>query len=361
MTVDEMIASDTQPRRDSATESEIRAVCQPHCMLCGSAGRLIYRNQRDRLFSAPGTWTFKKCPNHECGLIWLDPMPVEEDLGKAYTKYYTHQTQGAEKRPGTLKCLFGLMQRGYWAGKYGYPTAGSLLPKWWGKLLYLFPLRRNEADGEVRHLSAVPNGRLLDVGCGAGGWLSLMHSLGWRVEGIDFDEHAVEIAAQNGLNVRLGGLEQQAYPSESFDAVVLNHVIEHLPDPVGTLAECFRVLRPGGKLVLFTPNSLSLGHVLFRDNWRGLEPPRHLHVFSMQTLPQTLAKAGFHKISAHPQIGRSVISQSFLLFCRRIGFNWATRQKLFPDVIARCFTALEVCLLNWRPSISDCVGAVATK
>jgi 2-polyprenyl-3-methyl-5-hydroxy-6-metoxy-1,4-benzoquinol methylase len=342
-------------------DREIRTQPCPGCILCGSDGVFIYRDQRDRLFGAGGSWNFKRCCNRSCGLIWLDPMPLEEDIGKAYAKYYTHQAQAGAKRPGLLKRACELMERGYWAGKYHYPIAGSMLVKGVGKLLYLFPLRRRGADGDVRFLRAVPHGRLLDVGCGSGEWLLFMRALGWQVEGIDFDERAVEIATQSGLNVRCGALEQQSYPSESFNAVILNHVIEHLPDPVGTLWECGRILAPGGKQVVFTPNSSSLGHRFFKGRWRGLEPPRHLHVFSMRSLQQILGQAGFREISVRPQIAGSVIYDSLLLHLGQIGFTAASRRNWVAEAFARFFTVLELCLLNWNPSIADCVGAVAVK
>jgi hypothetical protein len=60
------------------------------CYLCGAEGHILYGNLRDRLFGAPGEWNLKKCPDAKCGLIWLDPMPVEADLHKVYENYYTH-------------------------------------------------------------------------------------------------------------------------------------------------------------------------------------------------------------------------------------------------------------------------------
>jgi 2-polyprenyl-3-methyl-5-hydroxy-6-metoxy-1,4-benzoquinol methylase len=288
-------------------------------------------------------------------------MPVAEDLGKAYANYYTHTVRTGGKRLRLLKRVFKLMKRGYWAEKYQYPVAGSRFVNAIGKLLYLFPLRRREADWEVRFLHAVADGRLLDVGCGAGEWLLLMRGLGWRVEGIDFDERAVQVAAQRGLDVCCGTLEQRGFPSARFDAVILNHVIEHLPDPVATLLESARILKPGGRLVLFTPNSSSLGHNLFKGGWRGLEPPRHLHIFSMPSTYQILQQAGFQRISIRPVIARSVIYDSVLLSWGQSHFASARCRDCLAGAFARLFNILELCLLKWNPSVSDCLAAVAVK
>jgi 2-polyprenyl-3-methyl-5-hydroxy-6-metoxy-1,4-benzoquinol methylase len=330
--------------------------------LCGGEGRLIYSGQKDRLFGATGAWDFKVCSNQECRLVWLDPMPITEDLGKAYANYYTHGTNGPVRRAGLLKRMLALAQRGYWAQKYHYEIGSQpFLARILGRLLYLSPVRRREADGGVRCLSAVPQGRLLDVGCGSGEWLGEMRQRGWTVEGVDFDESAVKLAREAGLKVESGSLEEQHYPDDSFDAVTLNHVIEHVPDPVRTLAECARILKPAGKLVLFTPNSASLGHRLFKDSWRGLEPPRHLHIFSTKSMRRTLTAAGFQEITILPFIVTSVIHQSLLLRWGRTDFTRGTPRSRPAWGIARLFKFLELCLLPWNPSLGDCVIAVAVK
>jgi SAM-dependent methyltransferase len=343
-------------------EGQIRTKAQPTCILCGYEGRPIYSGQKDRLFGAGGLWDLKICPNRECGLIWLDPMPLPGDIGKAYANYYTHLKRDEMERVGFLRRIYQLMKRGYWASKYNYqigPAAFSL--KILGKFLYFFPLRRSEVEADVRHLEAVPQGRLLDVGCGSGEWLATMRKLGWEVEGIDFDENAIRVARQSGLQIHHGSLEQQGFSNENFDAVVLNHVIEHVPDPIGTLVECARILKPGGKLVLFTPNSSSLSHQLFKRNWRGLEPPRHLHIFSMQSMAFLLARAGFKNSSIQPQIAKSVIYESVLLRRGQKGPFSAQRRNWSVDLFARLFNMIELCLMKWKPSLADCLVVTATK
>ena len=335
---------------------------RPNCILCGGQGQAVYSGQRDRLFGATGSWSFKICPNRECGLVWLDPMPTREDLGKAYANYYTHTARNGAGRVKLLKRIMTLAQQGYWAGEYGY-SAGSapVLAKSLGRLLSLSPIHRREADAAVRCLPSVPHGHLLDVGCGSGDWLLEMRQRGWTVEGFDFDENAVKLARQKGLKVECGSLEEQNYAADSFDAITLNHVIEHVPDPVRTLAECARILKPGGKLVLFTPNTTSLGHRWFKEFWRGLEPPRHLHIFSMKSLRRTLASAGFQDMTILPFIVTSVIYESLLLRWGRTGSASGSPRSWTAWGITRLFKLLELCLLPWNPALGDCVIAVAVK
>jgi len=113
--------------------------------------------------------------------------------------------------------------------------------------------------------------------------------------GVEPDPEAVKGAqAEFGLNVFHGTLEEACLQSGYFDAITMNHVIEHLADPVGTLKECCRVLKPGGELVIVPPNIVSLGHKIFTRGWGGLEPPRHLYLFSPGTLSACAQRAGLN-------------------------------------------------------------------
>lgn len=356
------VADLPQPQTETTTDLHIRTAPCPACVLCGGRGELVYSGLSDRLFSASGTYDLKKCPDIHCGLIWPDPMPLTEDIGKAYRNYYTHMARNEAKTAGLVKRLYRGMKRGYWAGKYGYNSSSiTFAERCLGKLIYLLPISRGAADGDIRFLNAVPQGRLLDVGCGSGDWLLSMREMGWQVEGVDFDDNAVKAARQQGLEVQCGSVEQQKFASGRFDAVILNHVIEHVPDPVATAAECRRILKPGGKLVIFTPNAASLGHQVFKQDWRGLEPPRHLHVFSTRSMPRMLRLAGFADICIRPQIAKSVIYESFLLSRGSGGSTKSTGPIRRARMVARLFNFLEMCVLTVNRSAADCVAAIAVK
>lgn len=334
----------------------------PKCVLCGCEGQLLYQGQIDRLFGAPGSWDFKICSNRNCELVWLDPMPAADHIGKAYVNYYTHVTRVQTVRAGLLKRLYKLLKRGYWAGRFGYPIApGSWWTKIMGRLFYLFPIRRREVDGEIRFLRAVSQGRLLDVGCGSGEWLVTMRELGWQVKGVDFDENATSIAQEKGLEVYAGSLEQQNFPANSFDAVTLNHVIEHVPDPVLTLKECHRILKPGGKLVLCTPNGSSLGRRMFKQQWRGLEPPRHLHIFSTKTIAYLLELSGFKHVSIEPQVSFFVFHKTLLLKWEQAKLFRTFRLNYFARFLAHLLNGVEFCLTKWNSSFAECMAAIAVR
>jgi SAM-dependent methyltransferase len=73
----------------------------------------------------------------------------------------------------------------------------------------------------------------------------------------------------------------------------MGHVLEHVPDPRALLAECRRIIKPGGRLVSITPNVSSWGHQIFGPHWLGLDPPRHLHLFTPASLRRLAQDTGW--------------------------------------------------------------------
>jgi len=166
------------------------------------------------------------------------------------------------------------------------------------------------------HLNQLSPGRLLEIGCGDGKFLDRMKGCGWTVEGVDFDAQAARAAMENfGIEVKVGRLEEMRYPDDSFDAVTLQHVIEHVFDPVATMREVFRILKPGGTVVVLTPNAGSLGQRTFGTNWRGLEPPRHIQLFTPGTLDFVARKAGLETVRVYSTAVHAwiILSASMLL------------------------------------------------
>jgi len=88
----------------------------------------------------------------------------------------------------------------------------------------------------------------------------------------------------------------------------MNHVIEHVHDPEAFIAECHRLLKPGGVLVVVTPNACSYGLEHFGPNWRGLEPPRHLQIMTSSALATLANKCGFSRIRAFTNSARAEIT-----------------------------------------------------
>ncbi len=269
----------------------IRSRAQPACMNCGAPGVSLYADLNDRLFGAAGAWSFRRCGNSACGLLWLDPMPLEEDIHKAYVHYYTHALRRG--KGGLVRRLFDSAKRGYLANHYGYVAGVGMAARLLGLLPWIYPGRPAELDFSVMWLEAGSRGRLLDVGAGSGWLVEHMNDLGWQAEGLDFDPQSVAAARARGLVFHQGGLPQQNFAEASFDAVTMSHCIEHVHDPLAWLAEARRILKPGGRLALATPNNASFGHSTFGESWFALDPPRHLHLFNSAAMTTLMQRAGF--------------------------------------------------------------------
>jgi SAM-dependent methyltransferase len=253
--------------------------------VCRSEGTRAFEGLVDRLFGAPGEWSMKRCRG--CGSLWLDPAPTAETLSAAYTNYYTHRVAANSAVPWWSRPSI----RDLAAARLGYPE--GRMARWRAAAAWLAPHRVELALFSRLYLPHVPAGRLLDAGCGSGEQLAMMRSAGWRVQGLDVDPAAVRVARSRGFEVFEGDLCAAPFSDHAFDAITMVHVLEHLPRPQEHIAAARRLLAPGGRLVIVTPNAASLGARRFGRAWRGLEPPRHIQVFTPSGLRRLLERSGF--------------------------------------------------------------------
>jgi SAM-dependent methyltransferase len=270
----------------------LRTRSQAACPVCGSPGTVRYESLSDNLFGVAGSWTSRQCANADCGCLWLDPAPLEDDLGLAYQNYFTHVDPPAGP-PSLARRLWHDVKQGYLSRRFGYDIPGKTWKRIASYVLQPFPTRRESLETLGLHLDPVPGGHVLEIGCGSGATLVNLHELGWRAEGLDFDPAAGALARARGLRVRSGGLADQGYPDHAFDAVGMVHAIEHIPDPLNFLREVRRVLAPNGQLVLITPNARARGLARFGASWLGLDAPRHVQVFTARALERVVREAGF--------------------------------------------------------------------
>lgn len=271
------------------------------CPVCRTAARTeLYRDLQDVLFqAAPERWSLFRCA--VCGLHYLDPRPTADSIGRHYAVYYTHESSSEsqcvpESAPaGFLQtCIDDWLQR-----HFGMGPASRFPGRRW--MLGFFPGLRRSLACARRHLRPPHAGaKLLDVGCGNGIFLPLARRLGWDAHGLESDPAAVAAAQRRGLPVSHGSLPRTEWPEGSFAAVTLNHVIEHVHDPVAAFREIHRLLQPGGWVWIGTPNADSCSHRIFGRHWRGLEPPRHLSVFTARALRTAAQRAGFDRFRLLP-------------------------------------------------------------
>ena len=268
------------------------------CPLCGTDGTILYEELADQLFGVKGRYSYRYCGNSICGLIWLTPRPIDADLGETYVNYYTHDEKDI-KHISILQDLSRIPAR----------FLDSIISR-------ILGIKAKRKAMRYLGLEKRACGKLLEIGCGHGEKLSRFKSLGWNVIGQEIDPLAARYAEKHyEVPILLGPLHEHSLPSNRFDAIIMSHVLEHVPDPKQILDDCFRLLTDGGELIIITPNSESLAHKKFKQNWRGLEPPRHLHLFAKDNLEVFLKQSKFTSISIKTEAAnsRSVYEASYLL------------------------------------------------
>jgi 2-polyprenyl-3-methyl-5-hydroxy-6-metoxy-1,4-benzoquinol methylase len=233
------------------------------CPLCG-------RRDEELLLEAPDpnpgdgpSLRFAVVCCKSCGLTYTNPRPDEECIGRFYPSDYR-----PHRRPRKMRH----------AGK------PSRMARWTGRSV-------PERDGG---LPWVGQGRLLDFGCGGGNYMKRMADQGWRVTGLDAAVGAVrEIQEGLGLRALVGTLPHPELTPGSFDVVTMWHSLEHVHRPLAILREAFKLLVPGGKLVVACPNLDSWAFRTFGPSWFALDLPRHLVHFTPATLTAMLTAGGF--------------------------------------------------------------------
>lgn len=269
------------------------------CPVCGcQENELFLDNLADNaFFVAPGKWNLYQCKG--CNSAYLNPRPDPGSIHKAYGTYYTHEIpSGGQLTGGTLRLIQRLrksLANGFYNRHYGTNIKPFFSLGAW--LLLLYPRFQKSAKSKFRYQKKPESGqKLLDVGCGNGDFLLIASEAGWEVKGVEPDPKALEVARARDLDVVCGSLEEIVDSQELFDVITMSHVIEHVHDPVGFVKLAYKCLKPGGILYIDTPNIESLGVKRFGKNWRGIEAPRHLVIFSESGLSSVLNEVGFRKL-----------------------------------------------------------------
>lgn len=267
------------------------------CPVCDSEERQLELNGLiDSVFgSAPGHWSLFRCA--VCRCAYLDPRPDRDSIGLAYGSYYTHAPAPSKVGLTWVMQLRASIANSYRNRMFGTQLRPALPGGWWVAALAKSQAHSLLLDGRGMERMRPDGDKLLDVGCGNGSFLAIAKQAGWNCYGVEPDERAVKIAEADGISILGADLtEIRDRYTEEFKVITLNHVIEHLHDPNQTLRDCWNMLKPGGFVWLETPNIDSVGYDIYSRSWRGLEPPRHLVLFSRNGLMESLTRAGFADI-----------------------------------------------------------------
>ncbi len=225
------------------------------CDLCGAIDSAKYLTVKDRIYDMPGEFTLVKCGY--CGLLYLNPRPDKTHIASYYPDMDYH----------AFRPVHGL------------------------KAALLEPLRAGEARSLMEGLPTKP--RILEIGCATGDLLVRLRVLGADVMGVEPNAAAVKVATEvRGLKVLTGMLDDVQLEPGQFDVVLMKYALEHVHSPLATLQAIKKLLKPGGRAVFWVPNAKSLDARLFGSYWRGLDAPRHLYIFTPDTLRKLLDAAG---------------------------------------------------------------------
>lgn len=264
------------------------------CNLCGSHENTSFYSLRDWLMGREDVTTeMVKCAN--CGLVYQSPRPTSSELEEHYGSIY---------EPYQVSRYF---------------RNSSFIQK---------ILINSGLNSKVKMATQTKvTGKLLDIGCSDGMFLNYLHKkTNWIGEGVEINPQVAKNAQDEfGLRIFVGQLEEAMFDNMSFDVVTMWDVLEHLPDPAGTLREINRILKIGGKLAIRLPNIDSRDSRLFGKYWAGYDSPRHFFVFGIDTIREILMRNGYEVVKINTTTGAYtgfLISLKFLLIAKGIHKKW---------------------------------------
>jgi 2-polyprenyl-3-methyl-5-hydroxy-6-metoxy-1,4-benzoquinol methylase len=312
------------------------------CPGCGEPlrGRELLRSH-DRLMGGPGDFAVLACQG--CGLASTQPRLRAEQFADYYPEvYYPERAERAGR-------LGGLVERARLEAVVRY---GPYRP-----LYRRAPARGNAraAQGRPRAGSRQAPGRLLDVGCGSGALAATFARHGWSVAGVEPSAEAADRARAAGIEVHTGTLDDAPWAGPTFDAIVFNHSLEHVPDPLASLRQAAALLRDGGTLAVAVPNFGCWQRRLFGPRWFQLDLPRHLQHFETRTLADMFMRARLHPTARTTASMRPALLLS-LQYAAFGHARWSGRGlRLAAWAIAPALWALD------RVLPGDCLHLFATR
>ena len=224
-----------------------------------------------------------------CDLVYFNPQPTPEYL----KRYYSSQA-------GYLPAAESLLERFRQRPEDWKASADEVL------------------DRLVKHAPQRPGLRLLDVGAMYGFFLIFARQRGLDVMGIELSEETPRFAREQGVDVRSTSLLEAGLPTDSFDLVTMNNVLEHTLKPLADLQEAHRVLRAGGLIYVAVPNFDSLVANVDNIYWKNKAWPNHLVYFTNKTLALTLGAAGFEVVEWWTHWGENELAHDIRVVRERL-------------------------------------------
>ena len=303
-----------------------------NCNLCGSRDyEVCLKNVKELYVGLDEFFDVVQCK--KCGFKFTNPRPTQATMNYFYpdiSGYYT-PTETDDKRPDTFRKK---IYKGILKNHYGYPFAANV-PAVLTYPIYLLFWRKISMRFLPRY---VKGGKLLDIGCSWGGYLSKMKELGWDTYGVEMNSKIVDYAKENlGLqNIYNGLIEEIEFDRKYFSAVNMSMILEHTYNPLGVLRKVNYIMKNNGQLIITTPDISGFEANTFKDKFYGIQVPQHLNHFTPNTIKLVLSKAGF-KIEKmiHHNFDRDIVGS--LSYSRNKRFFRFVSNKIVRKTLVNLF------------------------
>ncbi|HLB24843.1 MAG TPA: class I SAM-dependent methyltransferase, partial [Nitrospirota bacterium] len=251
------------------------------CNLCGSGESEPLLTGPDRLYGIGGVYNLVRCT--KCGLAYVNPRPDGKSLKHFYPEEYLVEGENLSAAAPDDRNAKAAME---FIGQAGGP---GLLMKVFKPGRYL-RLKRDYRLYSLMFTNGM--GRLLDVGCGNGRFISMLKRMGWDAAGVEVNRHTIRhMAEREGLEVYVGNFLGLEIPGK-FDVLTMWWFLEHTTDPLGVLKKAKGMLADGGNLVVAVQNFACVERRVFGKDWAPLDLPRHLYHFTPGTIEAMFREAG---------------------------------------------------------------------
>ncbi len=245
------------------------------CALCHEETGQTLVSTNDPYLDREELFEVIKC--RKCGLVRTRNLPFQEDLSVWYDQHYGQVHIGSPQQKSTPPSN----------------ASPSFLKKW-----VLGPLKRTLRTEYAQFAVSriLPQGKILEVGCGVGQILQALKEQGAEVEGIEPHSGLAEAARQKGLLIHNSHFENWKEFSAPFDQIIFSFTLEQIEDPVNALKQARKYLAPGGTITILCPNLNAITRFLFFKSWLMWHLPYHKYYFSPNTMKKVLNHVGLKAV-----------------------------------------------------------------
>lgn len=263
------------------------------CPVCGILPAEAFLDVlSQRLQASKRSFKLSRCV--QCGLVLTSPRPSTADMDWLYNN------------------------------EYFLPVRGGLGTK-------IGDLTTRERASFVQKY--VRSGSVLDIGCGLGGFLANLPSNRFEVSGLEpYQGLFASVVEPLRSRIQFKPFDTADLAENAFDLITLWHVLEHMPQPLKALEKVFRLLKPGGCLILEVPNLASLEARWLGPFWYHLDVPFHFWHFTPSSLRTMVSKAGF-RVEAQPSftLTRPILLLNYLILGANSMHSWCRAALRLPS------------------------------